>query len=161
MNRTDDSQQPSKNLTAALIIWPAASLILVFVGFLLLQDRLPRRIVRHVGPDGEGYGSLLMFILGAVLIAGLLFVIGGCLVSGYLKRGHLYGLEKMISVSLLAGGYGVAAIGACVLLANLNVHDGVASGQAVGVSLLGFVCAFVAAAVIYARALPQAKLESL
>lgn len=161
MKQTDDSQQPSKALTSALIVWPAVSLILVVVGYMLLQDRLPRQIVRHVGPDGDGFGSPLMFILGAALIACLLFVIGGLLVSGYIKRGHLYGSEKMISVSLLAGGYGVATIGACILLANLNVQGGVASGQAVGTSLLGFVCAFVVAAVIYARVLPKAKLESL
>lgn len=160
MNLPNDPREPSRSLAYPLILWPAISLLVVIVGYCLLHGLIPHQIVLHIGPDGDGYGSTLMFILGALLIAFLLFLVGGLLVNGYIKRGHFYGAEKMLSVSLLAGGFGVSAIAACLLLSNVNTQSSSTSEQSIGFSLLGFVCAFIVTALIYARVLPKAKSES-
>lgn len=160
MKQTESAPENKRRLLVALAVWPIASLLLLALSYALLASRLPDYIVRHVGPDGDGYGSTWLFILGVAVIAFLLFLTGGLLTNGYVQRGHLYGTEKFISVSIISGGFGVVAIGLCRLLANLDASSDELSGQAVGISLLGFVVAFCAAAAIYARILPKARSES-
>lgn len=160
MKHTEPRSENKWTLLFALAIWPIASLLLIVLGYTFLSTRLPDHIVRHVGPDGDGYGSTFLFILGATVIAFFLLLIGGLLTNGYIQRGHLYGTEKMLSVSIISGGFGVVAIGLCILLANLDVFRDDLSDQGIGLSLLGFVVVFSVSAAIYAKVLPKARIES-
>ena len=122
---------------------------------------MPQYVARHAGPDGIGYSptALILAVTAAVSVSA--FAIGGATAHGFLKAGHGYQTEKMIAVGIVSLGYGVAGIALATMLATVRLAAEDVAEDAIGVSMVAFLFAFIAAAWTYTLVLPPGKLEQL
>ncbi|GAA1872575.1 hypothetical protein GCM10009715_19270 [Paeniglutamicibacter psychrophenolicus] len=144
-----------------LVAAPAWTLAAVTALYLFLLGSMPQYIARHAGPDGIGYSSTTLVLAIIAAVSASAFAIGGATAHGFLKAGHWYQTEKMIAVGIVSLGYGVAGIGLATMLATVRLAAGEIEGDAIGVSMVAFVLAFIAAAWTYTLALPPGELEQL
>ncbi|MGP5195761.1 hypothetical protein [Arthrobacter rhombi] len=166
MTEGQDVPKPSRSRAksraiALLIIFPAGSMLMVPLLYLILSPWLPSRTVVHVGTDGLEYGSLSLLLAVACLLAAVAFIIGGATARGFLKDDHWYQTEKSIAVGIVAGGFGLIGVALASILANLGVTARATSSVSVGWGLLGFVFLFIAAICAYVVFLPRAQTETL
>lgn len=160
---TNTNSAPAGNVKSRelllLVIAPACSLLLVALLYLLLGPLIPERLAIHVGPDGVGYGSSLLMVGGACIIAAAVFAIGAATTKEFLKNNHWFQTQKSIAVSTMALGYGVVGVAVATILSTLAVAPNSVAGNSVGMGLLGFLLMFIAAACTYVAVLPRAGIE--
>ncbi|MBB2996522.1 hypothetical protein [Paeniglutamicibacter cryotolerans] len=144
-----------------LMIAPACSILLVAVIYLWLSPLIPSRIAIHVDPDGVGYGSSLLMIAGACVIAAAAFVIGAATTREFSKAGHWFQIQKSIAVGIMALGYGAIGVALATIITTVGVDPEPVPGNSVGIGLFGFLLLFTTAACVYAAVFPRAKFESL
>lgn len=144
-----------------LVIAPACSIALVAVLYLLLKPLLPSQIAIHAGPDGVGYESTLLMIAVACGIAAVAFGIGGATAREFLKDDHWFQTEKSIAVLIVSLGYGVIGVALATIFSTLGVDSEAASGNSVGMGLLGFLLSFTAAVCIHVAVLPRARMHTI
>lgn len=88
-----------------------------------------------------------------------LFLVGALLIRGFLRPGYWYLMEKFAAVAIFCGGYGAVAV-AMVTVFVTPAATSFRDPEAVfGWSLLGFVIAYTAAAILHARLLPRTSVE--
>lgn len=144
-----------------LIVAPACSILLVAILFLVLRPLIPGQIASHVGPDGVGYGSSLIMITVPCVIAAVVFAIGGATAREFFKDDHWFQTQKSIVVGIMALGYGVIGVALGTIFSVIGVNQDEASGNSVGMGLLGFLLLFTLAACIYVAIFPVARMEVL
>ena len=154
---------PAEGKTRAiplLIVYPACSIVLVAVLYLCFSPLIPSHTAIHVGPDGVGYGSTLLMIFVACVIAEAVFAIGGAIATEFFKDGHSFQSQKSIAVGIMALGYGVIGFALATILSTVGVKPDEVSGDSVAMGLLGFLLLFTAAACNYVAVFPKDKLET-
>lgn len=144
-----------------LLIGPGAALLLYAGSYLLLRAGLPEQIIRHLGPDGAGYGSTPLVLGVAACIAVAAFGIGAWTCNDFTALGHWYAGPKAIVVCFLAAGYGVLALGLGMMLAASVPGTRDHGADTIGYSLLALLLGFSAAAAVLSRKLPEAQRETL
>lgn len=154
-------QREQRRTSRFTLTAPIVSLVLVAFAYLVpvTGGWIPEQWVSHVDGQGNatssGHWPLAAGALGA---AALTFVIGWLVSREYVQAGHWHALEKGITVSVLGLAYGFLG----VLLATVAGSWGrpASSGpELMGLGLLGFVLAFILAAVFHTIALPPARVD--
>ena len=146
---------------STLLIGPGAALLLYAGSYLLLRAGLPSQLVRHLGPEGAGYGSTPMVLGVVAAIAVAAFGIGAWTCNDFTSLGHWYAGPKAIVVSFLAAGYAVLALGLGMMLAASIPGTEDQGSNVVGYSLLALLAGFGTAAAVLSRILPEARREAL
>ncbi len=144
-----------------LLIGPGAALLLYAGSYLLLRAGLPAQLVRHLGPEGAGYGSTPLVLGVVAAIAAAAFGIGVWTCNDFTSLGHWYAGPKAIVVCFLAAGYAVLALGLGMMLAASIPGAEDQGANVIGFSLLALLAGFSAAAAVLSGILPAARPEAL
>lgn len=144
-----------------LLIAPLCSLLLSAVLYVALLPLLPEHIVRHVGPDGVGFSSMVLVLTIMLAAAVIPFLIGGMLGRGFFRDRHWHPTQKFVTVAFMSTGYGILGVVVATILSLMGMEQDDVSGNSVAMGLLGFLLLFVAAAFTYALLFPRATPEPI
>ncbi|GGO40526.1 hypothetical protein GCM10010977_02940 [Citricoccus zhacaiensis] len=139
---------------------PAAAIALVVALYAAAaaSGMMPLQWVSHV--DGRGnaqYSAHWPLVTAAVAAAAVAFVVGWLLAREHAQAGHWHDLEKGIVVAAYGTGHGLLGVVIANIAASLGRPAATAGQEQMGLALLGFVLAFIAAAVVYTATLPKAR----
>lgn len=144
-----------------LLVAPLCSILLVAVLYLMLNPMIPDHVAIHMGSDGAGFGSTSIMIAITCAVAAAVFASGGFTAKGYMKYDHWFQKEKLISVSIVAVGYGIVGVALATIFSTIGVEATEISGDSVAMGMLGFLFMFVASISVYILLLPRGQMETL
>lgn len=156
-NSTPD-QTRDRRLVRLCVLAPLLSFVVAIGVFLVILRSMPEQWVVHV--DGRGnitYGSWWTLFAGAVVLAGLAFVLGQYLARDFASLGHWYPQQKSIVIGCFAFGYAMLGLFIGNMLAALSRSEDATAEASVGYGLLSFVLVAIVAAVLYTWLLPKAQ----
>jgi Na+/melibiose symporter-like transporter len=140
------------------IIAPLVAVIAVTGWFFLGQSVLPEHWVIHV--DGHGNmtdGASWALFAGAMVLAGLAFLLGQYLVHDFTNLGHWYHQQKGIVVRCFSVGFAMLGFLVGNMLSASGDPDHVTAEANMGSGLLFFVLIAAVAATLYTWLLPKAQ----
>jgi len=144
-----------------LVVISCLSIAAYAVLYVVLRPLLPDQLVRHAGPDGEGFSPLWVTVLVVGAVAALSLLIGLLVYRDFTNLGHWYPGPKAIVVCFLAAGYGLLGLGVSMLITALGQSAQDHTSLPIGMGLLGLLIIFGLSAGLLARSLPRAKQETL
>ncbi|MEV4900525.1 hypothetical protein AB0K08_04190 [Citricoccus sp. NPDC055426] len=138
----------------------AVALVVALYAAAAASGLMPLLWVSHV--DGRGnaqYSAHWPLVSVALAAAAVAFVVGWLLAREHAQAGHWHDLEKGLVVVAFGTGYGLLGVVVANVAASLGRPAATAGQEQLGLALLGFVLAFILAAVVYTTALPKARVD--